>query len=451
MVIDGLIVLGTLLALLFLATPMVFIALGLLPLYAAYLLRSLGLLRDTQAEVLAAYSTVEATFIDHMRGIGEILALGASSPFAIRNEAEHRTFQLRAERLGGLHAGIAFASDLTGGAIVVVALVWGALYVVSGELRLGEFVAGYGLLGGMIPSIQRLTRLPATFQEGSLSASRFRDLLLVPRPHDCGRRTFRLQQSIRLEDAHLVWGSGEPVLDGLNLSLERGESTAIVGANGVGKTTLVSVFNRMRPLTHGRLLVDEIPAETISLSSFRRGVSIVPDEVTLFRGSFAENVLLGRELGDTAKVLARLEELGFRGYLDRFPERWRTRVGEGSRRLSAGERQVVGFLRALASSPALLLVDEGLRSTDAETEEILLTILLRYREEHAVLVVSHEPRVVARMDRVCVLDAGRIVAEGPAGQMSDEPRAHVEGLGTPIPRLDVRASISESVRAHGSL
>jgi ABC-type bacteriocin/lantibiotic exporter with double-glycine peptidase domain len=127
MVVDGLIVAGSLMALLLVAPTLLWIALAVLPLYAAYLVRALSRVGEAQGEVLAAYSAAEASFIDHMRGIADIISTGSATVFSHQNRARIRDFQYRAERLGRLQATVNFASDLTGGTILAAALAWGAL------------------------------------------------------------------------------------------------------------------------------------------------------------------------------------------------------------------------------------------------------------------------------------------------------------------------------------
>jgi len=159
-------------------------------------------------------------------------------------------------------------------------------------------------------------------------------------------------------------------------------------------------------------------------------VATLPADVRLFRGSLADNVLLGRDLPMDAEGLALLEAPGIPEFLKRFSAGWETPVGEGARRLSTGEHQVIGLLRALIGAPELLLVDEGVRSTDGALSEILLKLILAHGRKHAVLIVSHDPAILARTDRVVVLRMGRIEQEGPLGELM---AAH------PISRMPSRA------------
>ena len=198
----------------------------------------------------------------------------------------------------------------------------------------------------------------------------------------------------------------------LNFTLPVGRVTGLWVPNGSGKTTLVRVLNRSYLPTEGRILVDGTPAEELELDAYRRSVAVFHSEVHLFSGSVAQNVLLGRSDGSQGSGFSRLEDLGFSSFLDRFPARWSDSIGEGGRRLSSGERQVLGLMRALAGSPQVLLVDEGLSGTDAESGRLIIDTLLQYGRKRAVLLVSHDARILRRTDHLLVLAQGRIQAEG---------------------------------------
>ena len=295
---------------------------------------------------------------------------------------------------------------------MIIALTWGALLVVAEDLLLGQLMAGYSLLAGIVPSAERLVQAWAGFQETAVSAGRFRDLTLAPIQSQAGAPEIAIRGGLRLEALSLDWPNGKRQLHDLNFTLPAGRVTGLWGPNGSGKTTLVRVLNRSYLPTEGRILVDGTPAEELELDAYRRSVAVFHSEVHLFSGSVAQNVLLGRSDGSQGSGFSRLEDLGFSSFLDRFPARWSDSIGEGGRRLSSGERQVLGLMRALAGSPQVLLVDEGLSGTDAESGRLIIDTLLQYGRKRAVLLVSHDARILRRTDHLLVLAQGRIQAEG---------------------------------------
>ena len=416
-VIDGMIVLGSLVFLFLLVPPIGWLAVATLPPWILALALAARRLQSAQADAMSAWAAGEAHLIDTVRGMQDILGFGVGPAFARSNGHFHGVFQDRSEALGRVRARLDLVTELGGGILVVAALVHGALLVVDGHLQLGEVMAGYALLGGLLPSAHRLVTSGANLQEASVAASRLRDILLAPPEVDPGDRPFVLRHELRVEQGVFRWPSGDIVLDGVDLTLRPGEVTGLLGPNGAGKSTLVSALNRTRRLTSGRVIVDGVTAEHFSLEQWRKGVATLPADVRLFRGSLAENVLLGRDVPTNTGGLAHLEAAGIREFLKRFPAGWETPVGEGARRLSTGERQMIGLLRALIGAPDLLLVDEGVRSTDGVLSEILLELILGHGRMHAVLIVSHDPAILARTDRVVVLQRGRIEREGPPIQL----------------------------------
>jgi len=412
-VIDGMVVLGSLVFLFLLAPPIGWLAVASLPPWTLALALSARQLRSAQADAMSAWAASEAHLIDTIRGMRDILGFGVGPAFAQSNGHLHGVFQERSEALGRVRARLDLVTELGGGTLVVAALVHGALLVVEGRLQLGEVMAGYALLGGLLPSAHRLVTSGASFQEASVASSRLRDILLAPPENDPGDRPFVLRRELRVEQGVFAWPSGDVALNGVDLTLRPGEVTGLWGPNGAGKTTLMGALNRTRPLSSGRILVDGVSAEDLSLDQWRKGVATLPADIRLFRGSLADNVLLGRDLSTDDASPAHLEAAGIREFLDRFPAGWETPIGEGARRLSTGERQVIGLLRALMGGPELLLVDEGVRSTDGALSEILLELILGHGRQHTVLIVSHDPAILARTDRLVVLREGRIEMEGP--------------------------------------
>ncbi len=238
------------------------------------------------------------------------------------------------------------------------------------------------------------------------------DLLLVEPERAPGAKRFRLRRALSVRDGRFEWPKGGPLFDGLTLSIERGRLTALCGATGVGKSTLVKILERKYALTAGEMRVDDVMVSEIDLESYRRQVTALPESVKLITGTIADNVLLGRRVGGPDDLTRRIDELGLTSFLARFSSGLLTLVGEGGRKLSSGERQVIGLMRALLEAPTVLLVDEGINTADVETARAMMRTLTAYARDHAVLVVSHQLRTLLHADYLYVMGRGGVIEEG---------------------------------------
>lgn len=419
-VMDGLVILGSLVFLFALAPPLGWIALATLPLYAALMIRATFRLKREQNEVMKGYAQVEASYIDALDGIETILSFNVPGVFTRMNTLLFGHFQDRTERLGLTKALIGLFAELAGGLLIMASLIWSAFLVVEGRLQLGQMIAGYSLLAGMLPSIDRLVRANIILQEAAVAATRLMDMLLVSTEPETGDESAGFTKSLEIVDGRYQWSHRDVLFDGLNLVIPRGRITGLWGPSGAGKSTLVKILNRTYELTSGEVRIDGRPVADVSLALYRRNVAVVPDQVKIFSGTLADNVLIGR---DSTESRERIEALKLGPFLSRFEHGWATAVGEDGRRLSGGERQVVGLIRALIDEPAVLLVDEGINSADVELTGVIMDMLVAYAKAHAVLLISHDLRVLIHVDHLYLLEDGRIVSQGsPQALLSSSER-----------------------------
>ncbi|MEV4492340.1 ABC transporter ATP-binding protein [Micromonospora coxensis] len=333
--------------------------------------------------------------------------------FAGRARALHDTGVGKARLLARTSALFDLVPNLTLG----VVLVGGAALVARGTLTVGELVAFVSLQLMLIWPVQSLGWIIANGQEAATAADRIQEVLdtppaIVDAPHAVTLDRDEVRGRLRFEGVSFRYpGSPEPVLRDIELTVEPGETLALVGATGAGKSTLLSLVPRLHEVTGGRITVDGHDLRDLRLSSLRRLVGVAFEEPTLFSMSVWENLTLGHPDAGEDEVRAALA-LAQADFAYELPWGLATRVGEQGLSLSGGQRQRLALARAVLGRPALLVLDDPLSALDVHTEALVEAALRRVLRDTTALLVVHRPSTVALADRVALLDGGRITAVG---------------------------------------
>jgi subfamily B ATP-binding cassette protein MsbA len=217
--------------------------------------------------------------------------------------------------------------------------------------------------------------------------------------------------SLAYERVSFAYGA-EPVLFGIDLSIRRGETVAIVGPSGAGKTTLVNLLPRLYDPTAGRITFDGVDLRDATLASLRRQIGLVTQETILFDTTVRENIAYGEATPPEARVRAAAAAACADEFVERLPRGYDTPVGEGASRLSGGQRQRLAIARAIYKDAPILILDEATSQLDTESETLIARALANLMRGRTTLVIAHRLSTVRRADRIVVLEAGRIVEEG---------------------------------------
>jgi ATP-binding cassette subfamily B protein len=261
-----------------------------------------------------------------------------------------------------------------------------------------------------------LTRLGETFdlyQRAMASTARVLDLLdTPPRITSGGKRLARARGAVRFDDVSFAYPNGVEVLRKLTLDIPAGETTAIVGATGSGKTTVVKLLLRFYETTGGRVLLDGHDIKELALEDLRGAIGLVSQDVFLFHGSVRENIAYGTFDAPFERILeaARLAEA--HEFIEQLPQGYDTIVGERGQKLSGGQRQRISIARALLKDPRILILDEATSSVDNETEAAIQRSMERIAEGRTTLVIAHRLSTVRNADRIHVLTEGRLREHG---------------------------------------
>ncbi len=306
-----------------------------------------------------------------------------------------------------------------------------ARQILAGSLDLENFVLTLGSLGIAGASFKPLTALANDIQASSAPAERLLEVLQLPpesRPDRPLPILARHRSTIAFERVCFRYPNAErDAVEAVDLEVAHGERVAIVGPNGCGKTTLVSLLPRLLEPTSGRILIDGVDIAGVNLRSLRRQIGVVTQEPVLIRGSIRENIVFGLAGIDDESVRAAARMARAADFIERMSDGYATEVSEQGASLSGGQRQRIAIARAILRDPAILLLDEATSQVDAESEELINAALSEFTAGRTAILIAHRLSTVRSADRIVVMDAGRIVDDGGHDSLLDrcEPYARL--------------------------
>jgi ABC-type multidrug transport system fused ATPase/permease subunit len=297
-----------------------------------------------------------------------------------------------------------------------VIILFGGYQALNGNVEIGIVVAFIGYLQLFFDPIQQISQLYTTYQQGMAALDKIFDLLdtepdLTDREDAIDPGTIR--GNIRLEDVSFAYGSdGGWALRDVDLDIPAGQTIALVGETGAGKSTLAKLVARFYDPQRGRVLVDGHDLRDLRSGALRSQLGIVPQEGFLFSGTVRENIAFGRPDASEEEIVEAARTVGADAFVERLPQRYETEVGERGVHLSAGQRKLVAFARALLAEPRILILDEATSSVDVRTERIIEAALGRLLEDRTAIVIAHRLSTIRGADRIVVLEHGRIAETG---------------------------------------
>jgi ATP-binding cassette subfamily B protein len=294
-------------------------------------------------------------------------------------------------------------------------LLYGGIQAVDGEITIGVLVAFLAALNNFFDPIQQLSQLYTTYQAGMAALDKIFELLdeepdLVDAPDAADLP--RLRGEIVLDGVTFAYGDGPPALDDVTLKVPPGQTVALVGTTGAGKSTLAKLVARFYDPTAGAVRVDGHDLRSVTAHSLRSQMGIVPQEAFLFSGTIGENIAFGRPDAAPDEIRAAARAVGADEFIEAHELGYDTPVGERGIQLSAGQRQLVAFARALVADPRILVLDEATSNVDVHTESRIEAGLRRLLAGRTAIVIAHRLSTIERAGQIVVLEHGRIIEQG---------------------------------------
>ncbi|MDX5340055.1 MAG: peptidase domain-containing ABC transporter [Cyclobacteriaceae bacterium] len=385
-----------------------------LPVYFLLVYRYHSPIQKGQKAVMISYSGSESGFIDTLTGIGAVKGESKEGLFLKVNQRSYHRFQDDAFALGQVSNRLGLVSQLAGVVFLVSVLGICCYLVAQNQLELGVLVAISGMLGMLVPAVNKLALANLQIQEAKIAGDRLYEFVQLKKEQvEEGAEIPETVTRIQVENLRFRFPGRKLLFDGLSFELKKGKLSVLLGESGGGKSTLLQVLMGFYPPESGSVLINgDRSLQDISKNGWRERVGYVPQEIKIFNGSLGYNLSLDPNPTGFEQVVRRCQELGLHEFFERMPQGYFTQLGEEGVNLSGGQKQLVGIARALIKRPKVLLLDEFTGAMDRMTEQKMLDLILKVKKEIPVLVVTHRIRPALLADEVMILDQGKLVEVG---------------------------------------
>jgi ATP-binding cassette subfamily C protein LapB len=417
----------------FIGGPLVYVPLVAIPIVIVYGIAIQSPLRRSVEATYRASAQKSATLIESLSAVETIKHLGAESQ--LQRKWEQLTghiaqWGVRSRLLSASVSNVAtFFQQMSQVGIVVL----GVYLIAEGELSMGALIAGVILVGRALAPMAQVANLAVRYHQAKTALGSLNNVMELPVERPEGKSFLSREQfkgDIELDDVTFAYpGEEKAALRNVSLKISAGEKVAIIGKVGSGKTTIEKLMQGFYDPDSGAVRIDGADLRQVDPADLRRSMGYVPQDIMLFYGSVRENIVLGTPYADDNDILQVATIAGVMDFVNQHPHGFDMQVGERGEYLSGGQRQAIAIARALLVNPPILMLDEPSNSMDNSTEAILKRQLCEYAKHKTLILVTHRSSLLDLVDRLIVIDGGRVIADGPKAQVLEALRQN-RGVGT---------------------
>lgn len=403
--------------------PLVFVPLVAFPLAAGlgWLLQKP--LVETMNRTMALAAERQSSLIETLASLDAVKVNNAESERQYLWEQTIGTLsrlELRVKLLSTLAMNITVLIQALAGVVMIIG---GVYLIIAGDLSMGGLIACYMLNGRALGPLTQLSGLIQRYQQARLSMATTNQMMELPQERSADERPLtrsQLRGGIEMRGLDFAYPNQQvAALHGINLQIRAGEKVGIIGRSGSGKSSLAKLIVGLHQPDNGNLLVDSADVRQLDISELRHNIGYVPQDISLFSGTLRDNLVSGARYIDDQRVLEVAELTGVNEFVRLHPQGYELQVGERGHNLSGGQRQNVALARALLLDPPILLLDEPTSAMDNAGEERLKQRLQAIMGEKTLLLVTHRASMLSLVDRLVIVDKGRIIADGPKDVVMD--------------------------------
>jgi ATP-binding cassette, subfamily C, bacterial LapB len=384
-------------------------------------------LHELSESTYQASAQRNATLVEALTGIETIKTQAAESVIQGRWERANQFLAQTNVRMRSLSSTASYGTNWLSQVVNLSIILIGVYLISQRELTMGALIACTTLSSRALAPAGQIVGLLMQYQGARTALESLNKVMANPVEREAGQHFLHrreLKGDIEFRDVKFAYpGRDDPVLDGVSLRIQQGERVALIGRVGSGKTTLQKLMLGLYQPTSGAVLLDGIDLRQLDPADVRRNLGYVSQDVTLFYGSLRENITLGLPYADETAVLAAAETACMTDFVNRHPRGFDMPVGERGELLSGGQRQSVGLARAVLHNAPLLLLDEPTSAMDFSTEAQVTRKVTEFAQGKTVVLVTHRTSMLALVDRVIVVDQGKIVADGPRDRILEALQA----------------------------